>query len=153
MGLTNRGSGLWLPRCKIKPGEVFSCYGKKCNISLTEGLTAPRAWSLGAWNTLAPVLCGHRLKTLSCFIREWTLSEWTLSSALWMWLLIKDVERRKSSLLENKGNMELEIFINLEIKIFMEINAKLFLFPLAGLVLTTGVQHVVGRKGTQLLKL
>ena len=70
-----------------------------------------------------------------------------------MWLLIKDVERRKSSLLENKGNMELEIFSNLEIKISMEINAKLFLFPLAGLVLTTGVQHVVGRKGTQLLKL
>jgi len=63
-----------------------------------------------------------------------------------MWLLIKDVERRKSSLLENKGNVELEI------KIFVEINAKLFLFPLAGLVLTTGVQHV-GRKGTQLLKL
>ena len=29
----------------------------------------------------------------------------------------------------------------------MEIITKLFLFPLAGLVLTTGVQHVVGRKG------
>ena len=69
-----------------------------------------------------------------------------------MWVLIKDVERRKSSLSENKGNMELEIFIKLEIKISMEIIAKLFLFPLAGLVLTTGV-HVVGRKGTQLLKL
>ena len=48
--------------------------------------------------------------------------------------------------------MELEIFIKLEIKISMEIIAKLFFFPLAGLVLTTGV-HVVGRKGTQLLKL
>ena len=63
-----------------------------------------------------------------------------------MWLLIKDVERGKNSLSESKGNMELEI------KISMEIIAKLFLFPLAGLVLTTGV-HVVGRKGTQLLKL
>lgn len=63
-----------------------------------------------------------------------------------MWLLIKDVERGKSSLSENNGNMELEIFIKLEIKISMEIIAKLFLFPLAGLVLTTGV-HVVGRKG------
>ena len=70
-----------------------------------------------------------------------------------MWLLIKDVERGKSSPSENKGNMKLEIFIKLEIKISVEINAKLFLFPLAGLVLSTGVQHVVGRKGTQLLKL
>lgn len=70
-----------------------------------------------------------------------------------MWLLIKDVERGKSPLSQNKGNMKLEIFIKLEIKISMEIIAKLFLFPLAGLVLTTGVQHVVGRKGTQLLKL
>lgn len=68
-----------------------------------------------------------------------------------MWLLIKDVERGKSSLSENKGNMELEIFIKLETKISMEIIAKLSLFPLAGLVLTTGV-HAVGRKGTQLLK-
>ena len=63
-----------------------------------------------------------------------------------MWLLIKDIERGKNSLSESKGNMELEIIIS------MEIIAKLFLFPLAGLVLTTGV-HVVGRKGTQLLKL